>query len=46
MNDTQRKYKAKCKRRYIDFYPNEVELYNKSKTINFSKFVKEKLRKE
>lgn len=46
MNETKRKYRAKCKRRYVEFYPNEIELYNKSKSINFSKFVKDNLRKE
>lgn len=44
MNDAKRKYAKKCKTREITFYLHEVELYNFSKTINFSKFVKTALK--
>lgn len=38
-------YKKKCKQRVITFYPNEREMYELSKKINFQGFVKECLRK-
>lgn len=46
MTETKRKYAKKCKTREITFYLHEIPLYNFSKTINFSKFVKDNLRKE
>lgn len=43
----QRKYKEKLKIREVKFnLTTEAEIYNFSKTINFSKLVKEALRKE
>lgn len=46
MNETKTKYKRKCKSRKVDFYIHETYLYDFSKSINFSKLVKEALRKE
>lgn len=46
MNKTKKKYKNKCKSRTIDFYLHEEDLYEYSKKINFSKFVKSCLRCE
>lgn len=42
----KRNYAKKCKTREITFYLHEIPLYNFSKTINFSKLVKDTLRKE
>lgn len=42
----KRNYAKKCKKREITFYLHEIPLYNFSKTINFSKLVKDALRKE
>lgn len=44
MNKAKRIYKSKCKRRNIDFYIHEQDLYIFSKTINFNRFVKNALR--
>lgn len=33
-------YLAKCKRRDVCFYKKDMELYEKSKQINFQRFVK------
>lgn len=46
MNKSKKNYKNKCKRRNIDFYLHEEDLYKYSKTINFNKFVKDCLRCE
>lgn len=40
MNEIKRRYKNKCKKRQVVFYLKDKELYEKSKTINFQKFVK------
>lgn len=40
MNKAKKNYKNKCKRRNIDFYLHEQDLYNFSKTINFQAYVK------
>ena len=40
MNEAKKNYKSKCKRRNIDFYLHEQDLYNFSKEINFQAFVK------
>lgn len=44
MNKSKQDYKRKCKSRIIDFYLHEKDLYNLSKQINFSKFVKDALK--
>lgn len=41
MNKSKRNYQHKCKRRTIDFYLYEKDLYEFTKTINFQKFVKD-----
>lgn len=46
MNKSKRQYQKKCKSRNIDFYLHEKELYEFSKTINFQKFVKDKLKSQ
>lgn len=43
-NTPQARYRAtKVKTRCVDFYPNDIELLNFSRQINFAAFVKEKL---
>lgn len=44
MNKAKRNYKSKCKKREVDFYIKDIDLYETSKIINFSKFVKNCLR--
>ena len=44
MKQAKVNYKKKCKSRKVDFYLHEQDLYNFSKSINFSKFVKKALR--
>ena len=44
MNKAKGNYKSKCKKREVDFYIKDNELYEKSKTFNFQKFVKNCLR--
>lgn len=44
MNKAKTNYKRKCKSRKVDFYLHEEDLYNFSKSINFSKFIKNALR--
>lgn len=44
MNKSKQAYKRKCKSRIIDFYLHEEDIYNLSKQINFSKFVKDALK--
>lgn len=46
MNNTKKRYKKKCKRRYVDFYIKDERLYNYSKIINFQKLVKDALRQD
>lgn len=46
MKATTKKYKNKCKRRYVDFYIKDERLYNYSKLINFQKLVKDALRQD
>lgn len=46
MNEAKRKYKRKCKSKIITFYLKEGVLFEYSNKINFSKFVKDALRKE
>ena len=41
MNKSKRNYQQKCKRRTIDFYLYETDLYEFTKTINFQKYVKD-----
>lgn len=43
MNEAKKKYKAKIKSRKVDFYLCDEEIYLLSKSINFNKFVKDKL---
>lgn len=40
MNEIKRRYKNKCKKRQIVFYKKDNEIYEKSKLINFQRFVK------
>lgn len=40
MVKAQKTYRKKCKRRYIDFYIKDQDLYEFSKTLNFQDFVK------
>ena len=44
MNKAKRNYKSKCKKREVDFYVKDIDLYETSKIINFQKFVKNCLR--
>ena len=44
MNKAKRKYKSKCKKREVDFYIKDIDLYETSKIINFQEFVKNCLR--
>ena len=44
MNKAKQNYKSKCKKREVVFYIKDNDLYEKSKTINFQKFVKDCLR--
>lgn len=44
MKQAKANYKKKCKSRKVDFYLHEQALYNFSKAINFSKFVKNALK--
>lgn len=44
MTEAKRKYRKACKRRYIDFYKCDMELYEESKKINLSKYVKQCLK--
>ena len=44
INQAKKTYKKKCKSRIIDFYLHEQPLYEFSKRINFTKFVKEMLK--
>lgn len=46
MNEAKRKYKRKCKVKTITFYLHESVLYEYANKINFTKLVKETLRKE
>ena len=46
MKASKKAYKAKCKRRYIDFYLHEKYLYDFSKMINFNQLVKKALEAE
>lgn len=43
MNKAMKKYKTKIKSRKVEFYLCDEEIYLLSKSINFNKFVKEKL---
>ena len=43
MKENQKRYKHKCKQRVVTFYLCDKALYEYSKTINFSAFVKEAL---
>lgn len=46
-NTPQARYKlAKVETRRIDFYPADAEILDFSRSINFSAFVKEKLKEE
>lgn len=45
MKKAKKNYRNKCKRRTIDFYLHEEALYNFTKQICFSNFVKMCLRK-
>lgn len=44
MNKAKRNYKSKCKKREVDFYIKDIDLYETSKIINFQEFVKNCLR--
>lgn len=44
MNKTQKRYKRKIKTKKVDFYLHEADLYEFAQSINFSFFVKEKLK--
>lgn len=44
MNETKKKYRQKLRRRYVDFYIYESDLYEFSKSINFQKAVKQYLK--
>lgn len=45
MVNAKKRYRQRCKRRSIDFYLHEVDLYEFSKTISFNRFVKDELKK-
>lgn len=44
MNIAKKRYKAKCKRKYVTFYPKEAKLYELANSVNFQKLVKDKLK--
>lgn len=44
MKEIQKRYLKKIKTRLVAFYIHEQDLYDFSKSINFNKFIKEKLK--
>lgn len=42
-DNAKNRYKKKCKVRTITFYPNDKDIYEVSKSINFQDFVKHEL---
>ena len=44
MNNTKRRYNKKCKRKYITFYQKDEQLLQIANTLNFQKFIKDKLK--
>lgn len=43
---TRKKYQSKLKHKQVVFYLHELDLYEFARSINFQKFVKEKLEEE